>query len=317
MEAIELIRPGILSSIQDLGRFGFQEYGISTSGAMDKFALRVANLLVGNDEGEAAVEMTVLGPELRVINNVTAAFTGAAFAPRVNGDPIPMWQSLLLRAGDIVSFSAGAPDIGFRAYLALGGGIAVPLVMGSRSTHIFSQLGGQDGRVLKAGDVLRVRNAVYPALRSLRSDQIPIYPEEILIRVIPGPQADYFTTAGMETLFSGEYQITSRSDRRGYVLEGPKIEHACGPDIISDGILPGCIQVPGDGMPIILLADCQTTGGFAKIGTVISSDLDRLGQACAGQKVRFQQVDMAQAYRIFDEAEDQLRSIKSHLLSEC
>jgi antagonist of KipI len=284
---------------------------------MDNFALRVGNLLVGNDEGEAAVEMTVLGPELRVLNDVTAAFTGAPFSPRVNGECIPMWQSLLLRRGDIVSLSAGAPDSGVRAYLTLGGGIDVPLVMGSRSTHILSKLGGYCGRLLTKGDVLSVPNAIHPELRSLRADQIPTYPEELLIRVIPGPQADYFTLAGLETLFSGEYQITPRSDRRGYVLAGPKIEHARGPDIISDGILPGCIQVPGDGMPIILLADCQTTGGFAKIGTVISSDLDRLGQACPGQKVRFQRVDVAQAHRILHEMEDRMSNIRSYILNGC
>jgi len=314
MEAIELIRPGILSTIQDLGRFGYQEYGISTSGAMDKFALRVGNLLVGNEEGEAAIEMTALGPELKVLNDLTAAFTGADFSPQVNGDAVPMWQSLRLRAGDRVSFSATAPEAGLRAYMALGGGIDVPLVMGSRSTHVFSCLGGQAGRRLQARDVLHVRKASCPLLRSLRPDQIPSYPAEIPIRVILGPQADYFTTAGIETLFSGEYQITSRSDRRGYVLDGPKISHAHGPDIISDGILPGCIQVPGDGMPIVLLADCQTTGGFAKIGTVISSDLDKLGQASAGQTVRFQPVDMAQAYRIFDETEARMSDIRTALL---
>jgi biotin-dependent carboxylase-like uncharacterized protein len=313
MEVLEIIQPGIFTSIQDLGRYGYQEYGISICGAMERFALRVGNLLVGNAEGEAAIEITVVGPELKVVNDVTAAFTGAPFSPQVNGKTVPMWQSLLLSQGDRVSFVPRASQ-GLRAYLALGGGIAVRPVMGSCSTHVFSKLGGQGGRPLAQGDRLCVRNPIYPALRCLQADQIPIYPEEIVLRTIPGPQDDYFTAAGLETLFAGEYRVTSRSDRRGCVLEGPKIEHARGPDIISDGILPGCIQVPGDGMPIVLLADGQTTGGFTKIGTVISSDLDKLAQACPGQKVRFQPVDIDQAYRIFDAGEERIREIGSQIL---
>lgn len=314
MEAFEIVEPGVITSIQDLGRYGYQKYGVSVSGAMDKFALRVGNLLVGNDEGEAGIEMTIRGPRFRVLNDLMAAFTGGEFCPRINGNPVRMWQSLLLNRGDMISFSAGVPKSGFRAYMAISGGIDVPLVMGSRSTHALSKLGGLEGRPLARGDVVCMRREVYSLPRSLNADEIPTYPEEVLLRAVPGPQDDYFSPAGLETFFSREYRITAKADRRGYRLDGPKIEHVHGPDILSDGVLPGAVQVPGDGMPIILLHDGGTSGGYSKIATVISPDLDKLAQACPGQKIRFQKVDIAQARRILVEAEDKIREIKSHIV---
>jgi len=313
MTAIEVLSPGMLSTIQDLGRYGYQKYGVSVSGAMDKFALRVGNLLVGNKEGAAAIEMSVLGPKLKLHSDLTVAFTGGDFCPKVNGNTVPMWQPLILRDHDIISFSHKSPESGFRAYMAVSAGIDVPLVLGSRSTHLLSMLGGL-GRPLVKGDSLPVfRSATKPASRGLRADQIPKYKNNWEIRVILGPQDDYFTDAGLETFFSETYQITPEANRMGYRLKGPRIEHRKGADILTDATPPGSIQVPGDGMPIILLADCQTTGGYSKIGGVISPDQDKLAQAAIGDRLCFQKVDIAQAYSEIDAAEKKIQEIKSYI----
>jgi len=316
MTVVEVLSPGMLSTIQDLGRFGYQKYGVSVSGAMDKFAIRVGNLLVGNNEGAAAIEMTVLGPKLKLHSDLTVAFTGGDFCPQVNGNTVPMWQPLALMQGDIISFSRKSPKCGFRAYMTASGGIDVPLVLGSRSTHLLSKLGGL-GRPLAKGDGLQVfRSATQPAYRGLRADQIPEYGNDWEIRVLPGPQDDYFKDNGLETFYSETYQITPEANRMGYRLKGPLVEHRQGADILSDATPPGSIQVPGDGMPIILLADCQTTGGYSKIGAVISPDQDKLAQAAIGDRLRFQKVDIAQAYLERDAMEEKIRKIKSYIAGD-
>lgn len=312
-QAIEVVRPGIQTTVQDLGRFGYQRYGVSVSGAMDKFSLRVGNLLVGNAEGEAVLEMTALGPKLKLYADLTVAFTGGDFGPKVNGKPLPMWRSVTLQRHDVISFAEGSPSSGFRSYMSVSGGIDVPLVMGSRSTHLLSGLGGL-GRQLAKGDFLSVGDSGNrPAIRGLREDQIPVYSKELLVRVVPGPQEDYFTPAGITTFYNESYQITSKSNRVGYRLKGPVIEHQRGADILSDATPSGSVQVPGDGMPIILLADGQTTGGYAKIGVVVSPDQDILAQAPFGFKLKFQRVGLSEAYRIIDQAEEKINNIKSFL----
>jgi antagonist of KipI len=313
MDALGVAQPGMLTTIQDLGRFGYQKYGISVSGAMDKFAVRVGNLLVGNDQGEAVIEMTGTGPILRLLSNLVVAFTGGDFCPAVNGKPVPMWQALTLKEGDIVSYGCDFPRSGFRAYMAINGGIDIPAVMGSRSTHLLSKLGGV-GRPLVKGDLLRVKSTrTRPVTGRLNPEQIPGYPKIITVRVIPGPQDDYFTSAGMGTFFSGQYQITPKASRMGYRLEGPRIEHRHGADILSDATPAGSVQVPGDGMPIILLADGQTTGGYAKIGVVISPDQDKLAQASPGDKVNFQKVDVSEAHKIMGEVDNLIKEIEADI----
>lgn len=314
MKAFRVLRPGVFSTIQDLGRPGYQKYGVSVSGAMDKFALRVANLLVGNREGEACLEMTLLGPQLELLADLRVAITGGSFDPRVNREPVPMWQPLSLKKGDVLSFSPRPPESGFRAYLAVAGAIEIAPVMGSRSTHILSKLGGL-GRELARGDLLHMGpNPQKAPSRGLEPDQIPIYPHSWVIRVLPGPQDDHFTPAGLETFFSGEYQITSEANRMGYRLEGPKIEHSHGgPDIVSDATPPGSIQVPGDGTPIVLMADGQTTGGYAKIAVAASPELDRLAQASVGDRLSFERIDIDQAYKMIEQTENRLREIKAQL----
>jgi antagonist of KipI len=314
MLAFEVLLPGAFTTVQDLGRYGYQKYGVSISGAMDRFALRVANLLVGNEEGEAAVEATVIGPKLKAMGKVRMAITGADLSPEIDGKPAPMWRALHVPEGSILSF--GTPKRGCRAYLALSGGIDFPVVMGSRSIHTRSNLGGE-GRPLAKGDVIKkrdsgVRNQGLGAYR-LPEDFVPVYGRQWKVRAVPGPQNDYFTRRGIETFLSGEYEITPQADRMGYRLKGPKIEHKAGADILTDATPPGSIQVPGDGMPIVLLADGQTTGGYSKIATVISVDQDLLGQARPGDKVRFQRVTITEAHRLLEEMEGKMVEIRRRL----
>lgn len=312
VDAFGVVQPGLLSTIQDLGRFGYQKYGISVSGAMDKQALRIGNLLVGNREDAAAIEMTFRGPILRLLTDLCVAFTGGELNPIVNGIPVPTWQSLALKEGDVISVP-GPPKVGLRAYLSVSGGIDVPLVMGSRSTHLLSNLGGL-GRPLIKDDKLGVLcRTMVPNTVCLKADQIPVYSHEWILRVVFGPQDDYFTSAGKATFLSSVYQITPKANRMGYRLEGPRIEHSHGADILSDATPNGSIQVPGDGMPIILLADGQTTGGYAKIGGVISSDLNKLAQASPGDSVTFQRVELSRAHQIMAQAKKDMCMIKTQI----
>ncbi|MFH1756725.1 MAG: biotin-dependent carboxyltransferase family protein [Pseudomonadota bacterium] len=310
MEALEILLPGAFTTIQDLGRYGYQKYGVSISGAMDRFALRVANLLVGNEEGEAAVEATVVGPKLKALQKSLVAFTGADLSPAINGKPALMWRALEIQEGEVISF--GPPKSGCRAYVAIAGGIDIPLVMGSRSIHTRSSLGG-NGRALAKGDVIKRKDPgiriQVPASFSLPEGLLPVYDKNWRVRVILGPQSDYFTRRGIGTFLSSEYEITPQADRMGYRLQGPKIEHKAGADIFTDATPPGSIQVPGDGMPIILLADGQTTGGYSKIGVVIAVDQDLLAQAKPGDRVRFQRVTLHEAHGLLLEREKNIQAI--------
>ena len=317
MEALEVLQPGAFTTVQDLGRYGYQKYGVSISGAMDRFALRVANLLVGNKEGEAAIEATVVGPKMKALENLQVAFTGGDLSPAVNGKTVPMWGTLNIIKGDVISL--GFPKSGCRAYVAVGGGIDFPLVMGSRSIHTRSNLGG-NGRALIKGDVLTIKDSgpriQESKLFRLPKDQIPIYGRSWQVRVILGPQNDYFTRQGIDTFLHNEYLITPQADRMGYRLKGPPIEHKAGADILTDATPPGSIQVPGDGMPIILLADGQTTGGYSKIAGVTSVDQDLLAQAKPGDKVRFQRVTILEAHRLLEIMEKRIQGIKKAFMAE-
>ena len=312
MEAIEVIEPGLLTTIQDLGRRGYQQYGVPVSGAMDPFALRVANILMENPEGEACLEITVLGPKIRFLGDALIALTGADLGPRLDGQPLPGWEVVLVRRDGILSFDG--PQQGSRAYLAIAGGIDVPDVMGSKATYMKAFLGGLEGRPLKAGD--RLQTSIHKPPYELEGKQVPrglvpSYEHQHMLRVIMGPQDDSFTSRGLETFLSSPYTITPQSDRMGYRLEGPKIEHRTGPNIISDGVPFGGIQVTGDGMPIVLMADRGTTGGYTKIATVISVDLSKLAQAMLGDEVRFNAVSIEQAHESLRQQEQSLSRLKA------
>jgi biotin-dependent carboxylase-like uncharacterized protein len=285
----------MLTTIQDQGRIGYRAYGMPVSGVMDRYAATMANLLAGNAPEAAVLEMTLLGASFRFTNEAYVAVCGADMQGTLNGRKIKNWSAFYVPANSELVF--GYAVNGCRSYLAFYGGISVPKVLGSRSTYTRAAIGGLEGRGVQADDVIEIgKGAAMPfAPREFSHQHRPKYGNEIRVRIIPGPQDDLFTTQGRQTLFSGVFPVSSRNDRMGIVLEGPTIEHVGGADIISDALCAGAIQVPGDGHPIIMMADCQTTGGYAKIGFVISPDLSKLAQAKAGDRVSFVECSDAQA----------------------
>lgn len=294
--------PGLLSLVQDTGRTGFQRYGVSLSGAVDQEALLVGNLLVGNHVGAAAIEVTFGGAEFEVSQDAFVAITGGDLQPSLDGTPLSMWESFFAPAGSILRLTA--PNTGMRSYVAIDGGVDTSPVLNSRSTHVASGLGGLTGIPLKSGDQLPIgesagsgkAGAKFPA--HLRAE----YGDEMSVRVIPGPQQEQFSPEGIETFYASPYTVTESSDRQGVRLEGPQIESVDGRyDIVSDAVVFGAIQVPGDGKPIVLLADSQTTGGYAKIGVVATVDLPLLAQASPGTAIRFTEVEVSAAQRLMRE----------------
>ena len=313
---LKIIQPGMLSTIQDRGRYGYQRYGMPTAGAMDTFALRAANALLGNDDNAACIEATVLGPRIEILSDTTIAVTGANVAPRLDSEPIPMWQPVAASKGSRLEFRS--PKDGMRGYLAVAGGIDVPEVMGSRATYMKAAIGGVEGRPLRAGDILNALGDSPEALatgRNFPADAIPKYGSAHELRVVLGPQQSAFTQAGIDTFLSETYTVSIHSDRMGYRLEGEPVEHTDGPDVISDGTPLGTIQVPGDGQPIILLSDRGTTGGYTKIATVISTDLSKVAQAMPGHTVKFKAVSVEEAQEAYRSQEATLRSIRREATS--
>jgi biotin-dependent carboxylase-like uncharacterized protein len=297
----------MFTTVQDLGRYGYQQFGVPVAGAMDEFALRAANLLVGNAEDEAGLEVTLLGPTLELLEDAVVAITGGDLEATANGVPLPLWESVELKKGAQIAF--GRPRSGARAYIAVAGGIDVPKIMGSKSTYVRGKFGGFHGRVLERGDEIPVGRISVPTPgRKLPAHLRPV--QARVARVILGPQDDHFTPESIQVFLSSEYRISPVSDRMGYRLEGPKLKHRGGPDIISDAIPPGAIQVPGHGTPIVMLADRQTTGGYAKIATVISADLRVLAQLRPGDTVSFKAVSMAEAVAALQEQETVLEAIR-------
>ena len=294
---LRVISPGPLATLQDLGRPGYQRYGVSVSGAMDGYALVLGNLLVGNEQDAAAIEITLGGAEFEFLREQETVFavTGGDLGATLNGASLPAWQTVRAGAGDRVAFAG--PGVGLRAYLCVAGGFDTPPALGSRSTHTGSNLGGMQGRALQAGDELPFGEpASRPPERRVRADLLPAYGDDITLRVVGGPQEDAFTGGGVRTFYDSAYTVTDRSDRMGARLDGPVIEAADGRyDIVSDAVPRGSVQVPGDGKPIILLADRQTTGGYAKVGVVAAADLPLAAQAAPGTVVRFAPITVEEA----------------------
>jgi biotin-dependent carboxylase-like uncharacterized protein len=292
---IRIVESGALTTVQDLGRPGHLRYGIPPSGPIDHFAFVVANRLAGNPDGAAGLECTVLGPRFEAEAPCAIAVTGAAMPLTINGADAPAWTTLILKPGDVVKL--GAARAGVRAYVAFSGGLDVPPVLGSRSTYLRGRLGGLGGRALRKEDRLSLFPAPVPPLRRARARAIPILDDEPEIRVVLGPQADRFTDDGVRTFLGSAYEMLPQSDRMGARLRGERIAHVKGHDILSDGIALGSIQVPGDGQPIALLVDRQSTGGYTKVATVCSFDIGRLGQVKPGRRVRFRAVELGEAQR--------------------
>jgi antagonist of KipI len=312
MGTIEVIEGGIFTTVQDLGRYGYQRYGVPVSGALDRFAIRVANLLVGNREEDAGLETTFMGLQLHFLCDSTIALAGGDLGPMVNGEPIPTWESVAISKDSILSFK-GLQD-GIRAYLCVKGGIDVPTVLSSRSTFTRSRLGGFEGRPLAPGDMIplvgTVSDAARVAVRKLAPHNIPSYGKHHTLRVIMGPQDDAFTEVGIDTFLSSSFTFTPMFDRMGCRLDGPVIEHKRGADIVSDGTPCGSVQVTGNGMPIVLLADCGTTGGYTKIATIISVDLPKIGQAQPGDTITFRAASLEEAHRALREQEELIDTLR-------
>ncbi len=310
---IAVVKAGLLSTVQDEGRPGFLAFGMPLAGAMDAHAYAVANLLAGNPRGAAAIEMTLLGATFRFDRDAFVGIAGANMRPVLDGAVVPGWSGFPVRAGAVLAFSSAVD--GARAYLAVRGGIAVPSFLGSRSTYTRARVGGLEGRALATGDVIPVGRARPGRLeaRKLRPGDVPRRAREVRLRVLLGPQDDRFSPEGVATFLGATYTVTNRNDRMGYQLEGPAVRHRDGPDIVSDGLLPGAVQVPGSGMPIVMMRDAQTVGGYAKIGAVIGADLPALAQARLGDTVRFVRCTHADAVRALGRARDRLDAIEARL----
>ena len=288
---IMMISGGLMTTIQDAGRRGYQRYGMGVSGAVDVHSYVYANVLVGNTHNEAVLEVTIIGPTIEFTSNSVIAVTGGDLSPALDGSPLPMYRAVRVTKGSILTF--GAVRSGCRAYISFAGGLAVAPVMGSRSTYLKANLGGYEGRNLQAGDEIAFRRpASCPRNLERRRMDPQIFNGDYTVRVLMGPQDDRFTRKGIETFLGSAYKVTSQFDRMGYRLAGPEIEHVTDGNIITDGISFGAIQVPDDHQPIIMLADRQTTGGYAKIANVINVDMPMVAQSKAGDTIRFVKTDI-------------------------
>jgi biotin-dependent carboxylase-like uncharacterized protein len=298
MSALKVVRAGLFDTVQDLGRIGYMALGMPTAGAMDRVGLALANALVGNPANTAGLEIGVMGPDLLVeAESVRVALVGPLSPSLIDGDdappkPVDSDRSHLLKRGQVLR--VGMVEGSSIAYLTVAGGFDIHPFMGSLSTYARAGIGGFEGRKLAVDDVLPLKRDSAPA-GDERKLGGPFDYGTGPIRVIWGPQDDYFSEAGRQTFVSSEYKVSKEADRMGIRFEGPTIAHSNGADIISDGIGPGAIQVPGAGLPIVLLGDRQTVGGYSKIATVASVDLPRLGRLLPGRTVRFAVIGVEEA----------------------
>ena len=296
---IRILKGGMLTTVQDLGRTGYQSQGFSVAGVMDVRSFKIANLLLDNPENEAVLEFTLIGPTLEFTSSTIIAITGGDFQPVLNGEPVEMYRALYINKGDILKF--GSARTGSRGYIAFSSYLNIPGVMGSRCTNLKSSLGGFKGRKLQAGDYIgfRIKRRYLPFFLSRKLEPDHFDDVQTELRVVMGPQDDLFSKQGLETFLTQEYTVTSDFDRMGCRLEGPFIAPKKGSDIISDGIAFGSIQVPAHGKPIILLADRQTTGGYGKIATVASVDIPKLVQRKTDHKIRFRAISVEEAQELY------------------
>ena len=298
---LEVLESGFMTTVQDVsGRRGYAAQGVPRSGAMDWFALTAANYLAGNDWNATGLECFASGPILQTNANGVVAAAGRGFELWVDDDHFPLWTAVRVKSGQRIQLLA-LPDAGW-GYLAFSGGVDVPLVMGSCATCLRAGFGGFEGRPLRSGDVLKVGGGnestrIWPGIkRSLPAIVMPNYGDAVVVQVIPGPQVERFEPDGWAIFLASEYTLSSLSDRMGYRLEGVPISTTHSADVLSEGTLPGAIQVPGDGKPVVLMADSQTTGGYAKIAAVITADQPLLAQCLPGRgRVRFRETTVTAA----------------------
>ena len=284
MGALHVVKPGLLTTVQDLGRFGGQESGVPVAGPMDTFSHRLANQLVGNDPAAATLEITLIGPEVIVEAETTIAISGAHFEVACGDRSVPMGVSFAVQAGQRLKF--GRLLEGARAYLAVAGGVQTPPVLGSRATHLVSRMGGFNGRVLAGGDRVPIPN-VAPRLHRKSAGLTLPSKGRALLRVMPGPQDHWFAPDALKIMAGVSFRISPRSNRMGYRLQGPPLPRVREGELISEPVGIGAIQVPAAGEPILLMADRQTAGGYPKIGHVIAADLPLAGQLAPGDFIEF------------------------------
>ncbi len=307
MEVMEVLEPGLFTTVQDLGREGYGPLGVSASGAADAVSLRVGNRLVGNAEGAAGLEMTLLGGTFAFPKGALLALAGSDFGATLDGKSVETWTTFEAHRGQVVR--VGPTRSGARAYLCVRGGIEVKLFLGSASTHILSGLGGHEGRALRKGDVLKI-GAMSGAKRIRRlteSARERLTPREVL-RMTPGPQRDWFPKASQQLFYGSRYRVGEQSNRMGLRLEGPALPEASGGKMISEGVSMGAVEIPPMGLPILLFVEQQTTGGYPKIANVISADFHSLGQLRPRDEVRFQRVSFETARKLLIEQEKLLAS---------
>ena len=322
--AIRVGQPGLLTTVQDTGRFGEYAIGMPPSGAMDVFSYQVGNYLVGNEEGAAGLEITYFGPELTFTEDHVVAITGAEMPPKINGEEVPTWETLQVREGDVLSFDY--LKNGARSYLAVAGGIDVPVFMHSRSTYTLIGLGGHEGRALQEGDELAVGEDGDRSERvgmAVAREQLPAFSDETELRVIIGLASYRLTEESMEEFLNTTWTVTPDADRVGYRYRGGELKFVereqpagAGADqanVVDFGYPIGSIQVPGGVEPIVLLNDAVTGGGYATIGTVISADRDKLAQTKTNDKTRFRSVDLDEALRAREERRQQMAEIRQAL----
>ena len=306
---IRILKAGMMTTVQDLGRTGYQSQGFSVAGVMDVRSFKIANLLLDNPENEAVLEFALIGPTLEFTAGTLIAITGGDFQPTINGEPAPMYTAIDIHKGDVLKF--GSARTGSRGYIAFSSYLKISVVMGSRCTNMKSSIGGFKGRKLQDGDYIgfRIKRRYLPFFLSRTLELDEFNQNEVTLRVVLGPQDEKF--------LSSEYTVTSDFDRMGCRLEGPFIARKETTDMISDGIAFGSIQVPSHGKPIILLADRQTTGGYPKIATVASVDIPWLVQRKTDHKVRFKAISVEEAQRLYLEESEELNRMRKKIHQPC
>jgi biotin-dependent carboxylase-like uncharacterized protein len=322
---LKILRPGLLTTIQDAGRFGWYHIGMPPSGAMDQFSFRAGNLLAGNDQGAAALETTFLGPDLEAAADVTVAVTGAPLELRLNGEAAPMWVALAIKAGD--KLECGQAVAGVRSYVCVSGGIDVPELLGSRSTYLLGRFGGIGGRTIAAGDVLAIgtprRSAAELTGRRLDARLLPTFPEITELRILMGLCSYRLTDESIAQFLGTPWEVSTEADRIGYRINGvgfqfrdrePPFGAGSDPSNVVDVGYPiGSVQVPGGKEGILLMRDAVTGGGYATIGTVIQCDLDRVAQAAPRTRFRFRAVTIQDALRLRAQYKSRLRALADSL----
>ena len=307
--SLEILRAGLQTTIQDLGRFGVAHLGISTSGASDNLAMRIGNLIVGNPENTTAIEMTLTGDTVLFHSNAFIALAGSKFKIDLDEKPFPFWSGTYISAGQVLTI--GPTLKGARCYLCVRGGLQVKKIINSASTHLTSRMGGLNGSILKKGDRIAFGN-LDKVIQPIKNMENYPYTDSTTIRVTKGLQWDWFDNQNRKLFFQKAYQVSTLSNRMGLRLSGESILSSKGNEIITEGMPLGAIQIPGNGQPILSFVEHQTTGGYPKLANVISADLYKVGQLKPGDNFKFQLIDFPEAEKARLEQENYILSLKAH-----